>query len=206
MNLQNYINALLLLQIKDNKVSLKEENATENTDLREVIIKNLPLNTFVFSLDKPISFGENTERKANNEFLGNAPDIKKRCDAVVVCEENDITYILICELKSVSLDPQDYEYQLVNVHIFVKYILNLYQNFTKNLILDTKIEHFLFHKKNLNTSHEKQFRKNNIVHTPIFPEHSQDSMSNFAQYKIAIFPFQKTQHNYLKWEDLRSLF
>ncbi|TAE76316.1 MAG: hypothetical protein EAZ85_00140 [Bacteroidetes bacterium] len=206
MNLQNYINALLLLEIKDNKVSLKEENATENTDLREVIIKNLPLNAFVFSLDKPISFGENTERKANNEFLGNAPNIKKRCDAVVVCEENDITYILICELKSVSLDPQDYEYQLVNVHIFVEYILNLYQNFTKNPILDTKIEHFLFHKKNLKTSQQREFRKHNIKYKEILPEYTKDKMSNFPQYTIIKFPFEKSHYNHLKWEFLRELF
>jgi hypothetical protein len=152
-------------------------------------------------------FQENTkERKANNELLGEAPNIKKRCDGVIVCEENGVTYILICELKSVSLDAQDYEYQLVNVHIFVEYILSLYQHFTQNPRLNTKIEHFLFHKKDLQTTQEKEFRKHNIVHTTASPEHQQSSMHNFPAYKIAIFPLKQTHFNHLKWEDLRTLF
>ncbi len=207
MTLRNYINQSLLLEIKNGQVVLCEENAINNTDLREVTIKNLPANTFAFSLDKPIIFQENANpRKANNEFLGEAPNIKKRCDAVIVCEEEGVTYILICELKSISLDAQDYEYQLVNVHIFVDYILNLYQHFTQNPALHTKTEHFLFHKKNLQTTQEKEFRKHKIVYESVFPEHTQDTMHNFPQYKVATFPFEKTHFNFLKWEDLRTLF
>lgn len=207
MTLQNYINPLLFLEIRNNAITLHEENAVGKDDLRNVTIKNLPANAFAFSLDKPVIFQENTkERKANNEFLGEAPNIKKRCDGVIVCEEDGVTYILICELKSVILTPQDYEYQLVNVHIFVEYVLNLYQNFTQNPTLNTKIEHFLFHKKDLQTTQEKEFRKHNIVNMPTFPVHNQDQMHNFPPYKVAIFPLEKTHFNHLKWEDLRTLF
>ncbi len=95
MTLQNYINPLLFLEIKNNEVKLQEENAVGKDDLRNVTIKNLPANTFAFSLDKPIIFQENTkERKANNEFLGEAPNIKKRCDVVIIVTVK-FSYILL---------------------------------------------------------------------------------------------------------------
>ncbi len=94
----------------------------------------------------------------------------------------------------------------MNVHIFVDYILSLYQHFTQNPSLHTKTAHFLFHKKNLQTAQEKEFRKHKIVYSNPKPEYEQNNMHNFSQYKVAIFPLEKTHFNFLKWEDLRALF
>ncbi len=205
MKLQNYINEKLFLEIKNNKIIIEEPNneisEANQEKLKNITIKNLPTNVFAFSLDKNVEISTDKFRKFYNEFLGNASNIQKRCDVVLVCEENNNFDILICELKSTNLDRSEYEYQLMNVKVFVDYVLNLYKIIGKQNIENTNIYYILFHKKRVNND----FRKDNIIFSSPKNEHKKEKMYHFDTQEIIIMPIESHSFHYLNWEDLQKI-
>jgi|GEM_PF-2924201 len=149
MNLRSYINPSLSLEIK-NQTLILEGEFQHNLAMPNITIKNIPKNAFAFSLEKTIP---ETESEAHNEFLGNVNAIKETCSAVLVCQEAEIVYIAICEFNAHLSPIIKYENKLVNVHLFLDYILNLYHTFNKVPIAVVNMEHFIFYasisKKNI---------------------------------------------------------
>ena len=129
MKLQNIVNPALWLVIKNNAVTL-EENQTEGDTLQAVTIRELPNQVFVFSADKPIKISADKWEKSRNQFLNSENDkINKNCDAVIIHYDGNQLNIACCELKSKNPKPIQYETQLINTKLLVDYLLVLFNTF-----------------------------------------------------------------------------
>ena len=129
MKLQNLINPMLELKVKENTVTFKETQTTRNT-LRDVTVHGLPKNVFVFSTDKEIKV--DSWKKMRNPFLNGDDDkINKNCDGIIIHYDECYLDIVFCELKSTNPEAIQYETQLINAKLFVDYLVALFNQFYK---------------------------------------------------------------------------
>jgi len=143
MKLIDYINSSLKLEKQKNQIFFFEKN--ENSLLQEVRITEIPTEVEGFSFDKEVEISKNERRKLINEFLNVENEfINKRCDGVLFFQKKQEIHILICEMKSEKPDPQKYEYQLLNVGLFVQYLIELYLKFSKQELEIKSFKYVLF--------------------------------------------------------------
>ncbi|MFK5971454.1 MAG: hypothetical protein QM487_15240 [Candidatus Marithrix sp.] len=199
MKLHNLINPELELKIEDNKITIEEKQVKNNT-LKNITITNLPENTFVFSIDKKdvnICNG-----KCRNQLLNSEDNkINKACDCIIFYYEDKYLDLLFCELKSMKLEANRYENQLINSKLFVDYLLVLFRQFYNNEIFEIrKIEFLLFY-----MDRKLQICKTLRNKVEIDNQPKYENMKNYPE-KIIKYPLQKTHHNYIEWEDLAANF
>ena len=197
MRLIDLINPELRLQAHKNQFILSEE--AENSKLRKVhISEEGELETVTaFSVDKEVTIEAGGERKLVNEFL-NAQNklINRRCDGVVIYQKGKTIQAVICEMKSEKLNPQDYEYQLQNVGVFVDYLLDLYRKIEEQDIEIFPTKYVLFYVKKT----PPIFRKERIVFQAA-KKGAIEKMNNFDDSVIK-YPCNTSHHNYVKLSEL----
>ncbi len=131
MSLQSLLNPQLIIPIKGKQVRIQEENNPVNTNLKEVIITNIPDSSFTFSADKKTKACSEKSCKllpVRNNLLNNSEknQINKCCDGIIIHNDNNGLHIIFGELKS---SAGGYENQLMNSKLFVDYLIQLYNTF-----------------------------------------------------------------------------
>jgi hypothetical protein len=209
MQLQNLINPKLFLTIKNNKVSIIETNNSENDKLYEVIIENLLPNTFVFSTDKNLIDENGKREEIANKFLNSKNNrINKNCDGILVYQDDQDLYVVICELKSEQPEPGIYERQLMNGKLLVEYLINLfnelYEGEESKLNLK-KVYFALFYKRK---KEQKEFSEKELPrlkpYKPVEPIINFKQMKVFINEQIRKVGFSKSHKNYISWQHLTS--
>jgi len=196
MKLQNLINPELWLAVKNNAVTLIE-NQREDDTLQAVTIRELPDQVFVFSADKPIQISTDKWEKSRNQFLHNENDkINKNCDAVIIHYDDNQLNIACCELKSKNPKPLQYETQLLNTKLLVDYLVALFNTFYAEDSVEIKnVWYILFYKN-------RAIRDKKSIRGEIQPV--KEKMKNYPLYLIK-YKCIKSIHNDVKWTDLERL-
>lgn len=221
MNIQNLINPLLLLEIKEGMLVLSEtENEEKGTPtLQEVIITSLPKGLIAYSTDIYVKDLGDKKRKLYNEYM-NVPSplltksdgknwvwangsefvkteyIDKRSDAVLVWRnENEVT-IVICDLKSTKFSPKDCSYKFMIDKLFLDYLISVSNTIFKEQLTISSVQYVIFYlKQGLNN---KQKPRTTKEHLQVFEE---VKMPDFDEDMFK-YPFFKTHKNQINWEKL----
>jgi len=85
-------------------------------------------------------------RRISNYLNSSEPKINKACDGIIFARIRDLYYVFFCELKSGKPKDRECIVKYRNSALFVKYILNIIEEFDgininfefKNLLFDTK--------------------------------------------------------------------
>jgi len=224
MNIQNLINPLLLLEIKEDMLVLSEtENEEKGTPtLQEVIITSLPKGLIAYSTDIYVKDLGDKKRKLYNEYMNvpspllTKPDgknrvwisgnefkhtefIDKRSDAVLVWRnENEVT-IVICDLKSTKFSPKDCSYKFMIDKLFLDYVISVLNTIFREQLTISSYHYVIFYlKSGLNNNKQK-------------PRTTKEHLQFFEKVKMTDFdadmfkhPFFKTHKNEIKWEAIMS--
>jgi len=195
MKLIDYINSSLKLEKFKNQLIFTENN--ENSLLQEVRITEIPDDVEAFSLDKEVVFSKNDKRKLFNEFLSIENEfINKRCDGVLIFQDDNQIHILICEMKSEKPTPQKYEYQLQNVGSFVQYLIDLYLKFSNQKLEIKSFKYVLFFREKSNGI----IKKEKIVYEPT-KKFKISKMNNFND-EIIKYNCNSKIFNHVKFNEL----
>jgi len=195
MKLIDYINSSLKLEKFKNQLIFTENN--ENSLLQEVRITEIPDDVEAFSLDKEVVFSKNDKRKLFNEFLNIDNEfINKRCDGVLIFQDDNQIHILICEMKSEKPTPQKYEYQLQNVGSFVQYLIDLYLKFSNQKLEIKPFKYVLFFRE----KSKDIINKEKIVYEPT-KKFKISKMNNFND-EIIKYNCNSKIFNHVKFNDL----
>lgn len=223
MNIQNLINPLLLLEIKEDRLVLSEtENEEKGTPtLQEVIITTLPKGLIAYSTDTYLKDLGDKKRKFYNEYM-NVPSpsltkfdgtnrvwtdgsefieakyIDKRSDAVLIWRNENELNIVICDLKSTKFKPQDCVDKFMIDKLFLDYLISILNTVFKQNINISIIRYIIFYlKSGLNNKSKPRTTKED---TQKFEKIEQID----SEEDVFKFPFFKTHQNEIKWEKLMS--
>lgn len=128
-------------------VTLKESG--HNSDIKELVIKNLPSDSFVFTLDHKDPQCSHFDQLSI--YLNkNDAKINKSCDFVIAYISNSKIRILIGDIKSKKLDKTKIRCQLLNSKVFLEYLISLLRNHNADnqgnlYVFDVEFEYVIVH-------------------------------------------------------------
>jgi hypothetical protein len=220
MNIQNLINPLMLLAIKDNKVILREtENKDKEMTLEEVIITSLPAQTIAYSTDLKVKDPIQKDRKLYNEYLCvPSPSlvkkegegyfwideqqfypvefIDKRSDGVIICKNENQFSVIICDLKSKKFNLKDCSDKFMTDKLFLDYLVSILNVIFKEHITIGIIKYVIFYlQTGLESKPSPRTTKADLLKI------EEDNMIGYNE-KILKIPFDKKQHNYIEWDKI----
>lgn len=224
MNIQNLINPLLLLEIKEDMLVLSEtENEEKGTPtLQEVIITSLPKGLIAYSTDTYLKDLGDKKRKLYNEYMNvpsplltkfNGTDrawidgsefaetkyIDKRSDGIIICRNKNNVSVVICDLKSTKFKPQDCVDKFMIDKLFLDYLISILNTVFKQNINISIIRYIIFYlKSGLNNKPKPRTTKEDLQ------KFEKVEQIDFEE-DVFKYPFFKTHKNEIKWEKLMSL-
>lgn len=206
MKLQNLLHPDLELKVKNHAVTFTEEQ-TDKGALREVMVRNLPDQVFVFSTDKRNVCTGTLQGKCRNQFLNDQNDkINKTCDAVIIhYDEHQQLNIVLCELKSSNPQPIQYETQLIGTRLLIDYLITLFNQFYQDggQLDIAKVRYVLFYVSKPRPLKIPESMRN-TVEVQKQPVPVKERMCHYLE-DIIKYPCPKTMYNYINWQDLITL-
>lgn len=216
MNIQNLINPLLVLEVINNRITLKEpENIGRELTLQDVTITDLPDGTIAYSTD--VKLEDNTSRLRNlyNEYL-NVPSpllmqqdrkhwingneyehverINKRSDGVLIFRNGNEISIIICDLKSKEYNLKDCSDKFITDKLLIDYLISILNIIFKENILRITVKYVVFFlKKGIKTV---------IRTTPESLEQFKNRQMEGYQESIMEIPLPKLLKNEIKWSKI----
>jgi hypothetical protein len=224
MNIQNLINPLLLLEIKEDMLVLSEaENKEKVTPtLQEVIITSLPKGLIAYSTDIYVKDLGDKKRKLYNEYMNvpspllTKPDgknwvwtngsefvktkyIDKRSDAVLVWRNESEVTIVICDLKSTKFSPKECAYKFMVDKLFLDYLISVLNTIFREQLTISSVQYVIFYlKQGKQGLNNKQKPRTTKEHLQVFEK---VKMTDFDEDMFK-YPFFKPHKNEIKWEKL----
>ncbi len=221
MNIQNLINPLLLLEIKEDMLVLSEtENEEKGTHtLQEVIITSLPKGLIAYSTDIYVKDLGDKKRKLYNEYMNvpspllTKPDgknwvwtngsefvktkyIDKRSDAVLVWRNKNEVTIVICDLKSTKFSPEECAYKFMVDKLFLDYLISVLNTIFREQLTISSVQYVIFYlKQGLNNKQKPRTTKEDSQ------KFEKVEQIDFEE-DVFKFPFFKPHTNQIKWEKL----
>jgi hypothetical protein len=146
----NLIRSEIVLAINTGSNELVVKECAEDAVLKQLTIHNLPQNAFAFELDhKPAAALKRQYNRAFDQLScliqGGHANANKKCDLILIVEEQGSYHAIIADLKSTSPDRADCKRQLRNSELYFIYLMSLMKEYHNSALKIDSVHKVVFY-------------------------------------------------------------